>query len=254
MGDNSTMKPAPARRHWLLLAAAMIGVALLGAPAARAQSDGLPGGNWRQYCGNGYMDGNELKAQCRRSNGSYANVEANISSCGGFVSYNPNTGRLSCGNQGGYQGGNDGYGGGYPGGGQNYSDGLPAGNWRQYCTNARMDGNELKAQCRRSNGSFDYVEANISACGGMVSYSVPQTKLYCANQGGFGNQGNYGNQGGYGSMPPGSWSQSCTNATMQGLVLRAQCRNNFGQFSNAQIDTSRCFGGVWNNNGQLNCQ
>jgi len=242
------------RRNWTiaLTAALAMAIAVLAALPARAQYDGFPVGDWRQYCNNARMDGNELKAHCRARNGQMVYVEANISSCGGVVSYDMGQTKFFCASRGnqGYPGG-QGY---YPGGQGFAPDGLPNGNWRQFCNDARMDGNELKAHCRAPNGQMVYVEANISSCGGVVSYNIGQTKFTCGYQGGQPGYGqNYG-QGGNSGFPPGSWSQTCTNASMQGSLLRAQCRNNFGQYIYAQIDAYQCYNGVWNNNGQLRCQ
>jgi hypothetical protein len=235
-------------RPVLIALAAMIGVFTFGVPA-QAQYGGLPAGNWSQYCGNARMNGNELQAMCRRSNGRMEYAEANIERCGGIVSYNPYDGKLHCG-----------YGGNPPS--NMMSDGLPGGNWRQFCNQGRMQGSELKAFCRWSDGQVRHTEANISDCPrGVVNFDPNGGRFYCGGGQGY-PQGGYP-PGGYppggptdrGYFPSGSWSQSCTNASMQGSILRAQCRNNFGQLVYSQIDTSQCYNaGVRNSNGQLSCQ
>jgi hypothetical protein len=199
----------PSARQGMALVATVFSLLMVAVPAS---ADPMPGGDWQRYCTNATMEGHDLKAYCRNSNGQRQYVEANVQECGGAVSYAPNVGRLYCGvgragyngpyldspsySRGpGYQPGygqNPAYGqnppygqgpgyGQYPNYGQNQGYGqAPAGQWQQYCNNVHMDGNELKANCRRSDGSFQHTEANIEGCGRGVYYSVYEGRFFCA--------------------------------------------------------------------------
>jgi hypothetical protein len=75
---------------------------------------------------------------------------------------------------------------------------------------------------------------------------------------GYGNNGNngYGNNGnnGYGRLPAGSYQQSCTNATMNGGVLTANCPAGNGARTTSSINASACRGAdIANRNGRLQC-
>jgi hypothetical protein len=55
-------------------------------------------------------------------------------------------------------------------------------------------------------------------------------------------------------MPHGTWQQSCTNARMDGPVLRARCQDGGGRWRYTQLDVRQCRGRyVSNGNGQLVC-
>ena len=172
---------------WTVVAMAL--VLALSALAPAQANDPMPGGPWSRFCTNAWMDGHELKAQCRRSSGYMDYVEANVEECRGVVSYDPRLSRFNC--AGGYgRVYGPGYGAGYgtpqgygpgPVYGSGYGQGqvLP-GQWRQYCTNGYMDGDELKATCRRADGSYRHTEANISDCRGRsIGYSIREGRLFC---------------------------------------------------------------------------
>jgi hypothetical protein len=57
-----------------------------------------------------------------------------------------------------------------------------------------------------------------------------------------------------GNLPPGNWDRTCTNARMNGPVLRARCDNGSGRWIYTELDVRRCgSGGVRNTWGQLTC-
>jgi hypothetical protein len=74
------------------------------------------------------------------------------------------------------------------------------------------------------------------------------------NGNGNGNYGGYNQYGGY--LPGGSYQQSCTNASMRGGTLSADCRNNGGALVGSSLNVSRCGSNsdIANVNGQLRCQ
>lgn len=58
-----------------------------------------------------------------------------------------------------------------------------------------------------------------------------------------------------GTVPGGSYQQSCTNASVNGTVLSASCRNDAGQWAYSSIDVRQCSGGgIANYNGRLACE
>ena len=111
-----------------LVAAAM----LMSLAAVPAQAQGVPGGSYARTCNNIHMQGDQLVANCRRMDGSWAHSSVSAHRCPGGVSNMD--GRLTCGggqnygarddgNQRRWQDPQQGYGGssGYqPYGGHNY--------------------------------------------------------------------------------------------------------------------------------------
>ena len=61
---------------------------------------------------------------------------------------------------------------------------------------------------------------------------------------------------GYGNLPPGSYQQSCVNATIRGNTLSAACTRPGGQYVNSSIDIRQCLNSgadIANINGYLGC-
>jgi hypothetical protein len=165
---------------------------------------------------------------------------------------------------------------------------IPSGSYQQSCTNIRVRGNVLTAACTAPQGGRVRSSIDLSSCRrGDIANSNGQ--LTCNSNGygrgrgngngygnngnngnnGYGNNGNNGNNGygnngnnGYGNngyggngrLPAGSYQQSCTNATMNGGVLTANCPAGNGARTTSSINASACRGAdIANRNGRLQC-
>ena len=126
---------------------------------------------------------------------------------------------------------------------------FPPGSWRQSCKDARMEGrDDLVAECRRRDGSWNRTRIDIDQCGRGGSVGNDNGRLVCENSN-FGNNDN--------RLPPGSWSQSCRNARIEGRDdLVADCRRRDGGYNRSSLDLDRCGrnGRVANDNGRLVCE
>ena len=135
---------------------------------------------------------------------------------------------------------------------------IPSGSYQQSCTNIRVRGNVLTAACTAPQGGRVRSSIDLSSCRrGDIANSNGQ--LTCNSNGygrGRGNGNGYGNNGnnGYGRLPAGSYQQSCTNATMNGGVLTANCPAGNGARTTSSINASACRGAdIANRNGRLQC-
>jgi hypothetical protein len=149
---------------------------------------------------------------------------------------------------------------------------VPPGSYQQSCTNIHVRGNMLIANCNAPRGGTVRSSIAVDGCrrGDIANMNG---QLTCNRNGygqrtrgngqGYGNNG-YGNNGygnnGYGNngygrgLPPGSYQNSCTNATMNGGVLSANCPGN-GTRYNSSINAGACRGGdIANINGRLQCR
>jgi hypothetical protein len=155
---------------------------------------------------------------------------------------------------------------------------IPSGSYQQSCTNIRVRSDVLTARCNAPRGGTVRSTISLDSCrrGDIANMNG---QLTCNNNGnghrygqrngnngygnnGYGNNGygnnGYGNNGygnnGYGGLPAGSYQQSCTNATMSGGTLSANCPGN-GTRYNSSINARSCGGGdIANINGRLQCR
>jgi len=141
---------------------------------------------------------------------------------------------------------------------------VPSGSYQQSCTNARVRGNVLFASCMNNNGQRVRTQIPVGQCGRSDIGNI-NGQLSCVRSDyGYGGNGRgrrgYGRGGRFGrnysgSLPNGSYTQSCQNASMNGSTLTAQCRNNGGGWNTSYLDISRCNTNddIGNVNGQLRC-
>lgn len=57
-----------------------------------------------------------------------------------------------------------------------------------------------------------------------------------------------------GGTPPGSYSASCSDISMNGTILTAQCRTTGGQMQLTALNVAQCVGDIGNHDGNLGCQ
>jgi hypothetical protein len=159
---------------------------------------------------------------------------------------------------------------------------VPSGSYQQSCTNIYVRGNVLTARCTAPQGNRVRSSIDLNSCrrgdiantNGQLTCNTNGYGRGRGNGNGYGNNGNngygnngnngygnngnngYGNNGnnGYGRLPAGSYQQSCTNATMNGGVLTANCPAGNGARTTSSINASACRGAdIANRNGRLQC-
>jgi hypothetical protein len=191
---------------------------------------GLPPGSYRQSCRNERMvSRDDLQAECRRNNGEFRFTRLDIDRCRGRDIANIN-GHLECGdhrysgNYGRYQ--------------------MPGGSWQQTCRNARLERDDLHAECRQRDGDWVRSKIDLDDCRGQQVHN-DNGRLRC----GFG-----GNHGGH-TLPHGSWQESCRNPRFEGNGrMVAECRQRDGDWKTDGINVPDCNGRpIYNNNGLLRC-
>jgi hypothetical protein len=154
----------------LILAACTIGT-------VQAQSY-APAGSYQQSCQNIRVRGDELRAECTNTSGQYVRSSLALNACGNgdIANYN---GQLTCARTGGY-----GRGAGYYGRGNGYYNGgswsgIPGGSYQQSCTNARMNGSVLVANCTNDGGRSVRSFLDMSRCGRSDDVANIDGQLRC---------------------------------------------------------------------------
>jgi hypothetical protein len=132
--------------------------------------------------------------------------------------------------------------------------GQPGGSYTSTCSNVRVDGGRLYAECRTGGRDSRYSSIEYGRCGGDISNN--QGMLSCnGTQGRFeSNNGGGGNGGGNNGRPPsGSYAQSCNSARVESGRLYAQCTDTRNDRRSSSIEYGRCTGDISNRNGLLSC-
>jgi ribosomal protein S27AE len=119
----------------------------------------------------------------------------------------------------------------------------PAGSWSASCSNPRVEGNKLTADCKNIAGNTAQSTFDFSNC----------SPLFIANCNGTLQCGECGTTQAA-ALPAGSWSASCSNPRVEGNKLTADCKNIAGNTAQSTFDFSNCsplF--IANCNGTLQC-
>lgn len=112
------------------------------------------------------------------------------------------------------------------GGGQ-----VPDGSYRETCRFARMDGYHLKAQCRRTDGTWRSTWLDLRTCNRDVR-----------NQDGYLRCGEWEQWPGQPAfqIPEGSYRKSCARIRVRDARLIAECRTIAGEWVRASVPVRRC--------------
>ncbi len=179
-----------------------------------------PPGNYKESCTNLVKIGHMLEAKCRKEDGTWNSTVLFYGSCNGPI--HNNNGQLTC-NQGG--------------GGNNW---LPPGNYKNSCTNIRVEGNMLQARCERRDGSSRFTSIDYENCYSDITNQ--NGRLTC------------GQRHHHNMLPRGSYKQSCRDLSVNGDILSAECQKRNGNWRWTSIDFGDCYGDVVNHNGRLICE
>ena len=208
-------------------------IALAFATLGAASAQYVPQGSYLQSCTNVRMGGRQLFAVCPSPNGRRSASTIDPNACAGADIANIN-GVLRC------NGGNA-----VPG----YGNGLPNGSYQASCINASIRGAVLSAACTTPNGQRERSQLDVNRCAGADIQNADGV-LAC----GAGNPYT-GNAPLAGALPPGSYQQSCTNASTNYGRLSATCPTSSGLRINTSVNLGRCRPGtdIANINGHLEC-
>lgn len=137
------------------------------------------------------------------------------------------------------------------------AQGVPDGSYLDTCTNVRMRGDTLSATCQTRNGrtTQSSLRDAMDCSGGIENING---RLACSGQGGpyhggerFGASDGYGSDGGY--VPNGSYLRSCTDVSVSGDTLYANCRTRSGGMVQSELRGIQRYqgGDISNCNGTL---
>lgn len=129
---------------------------------------------------------------------------------------------------------------GHSGGRGEYRGTLPPGSYTESCREMRVDHDrrELEAECRRLDGRWRHTTLDLRQCDrGIVNNGG---RLECPRQE-------------LTRLPPGSYRESCRDASLDGRRLSARCRRKNGEWRDTQLDTRTCRSPISNDDGRLTC-
>ena len=193
-------------------ASALAAMAMLAPMSANAQRNGgeIPGGSYTQTCSNASVQGGRLYAECQSSGRNARPTTSSIEfgRCAGDISNNE--GMLVCnGAQGRPESGNGG--GGNNGGGNNGGNGgRPTGSYAQSCSNVRIEGGRLYADCRDTSRQTRSSSIEYGRCVGGINnvdglLTCDGTRGRWENTGGNNGGGWGGGNGNNGGNNGGGW-------------------------------------------------
>ncbi len=210
-------------------AAVALAASLVAMPRpALASNDGLPGGSWRQSCEQAYVQGDTLRAQCRRASGQYVSASAQIQSCQAFGNRD---GTLFCES---YAGGSG-------------TVGQWSGSFRDSCRDVSVDKHgKLRATCRKNNGTYKSTNLQADKCPSYRAGNRDGT-LFCEPNNDYGqNDGQW----------RGSFSQSCRDVSVDSNgTLTASCQAANGSWRRTSLTSRQCSDRrAGNRDGTLFCE
>ncbi|MFN6953244.1 MAG: CVNH domain-containing protein [Acetobacteraceae bacterium] len=200
-----------------------------GGPPGGGAAQRVPG-DWDESCRNAEVRGNVLSAQCRERDGGWNRSSIRFTDCPRNMVAN-NNGRLVCS-----------IGGGGGGGG---AQRVP-GDWDQSCRDADVRGSVLSAVCRTTDGNWRRTSIRYTDCPGNRVRNE-NGWLVCGQWSGWRDDD--------WRRVPGSWDDSCRDASIRGGILTATCRTSGGRWERSSIAYRECPGDrVRNADGRLVCE
>lgn len=188
-------------------------------------------GDWNGSCRDADVRGNMLTAVCRGRDGGWNRTSIRYTDCPREMVANQN-GRLVCSVGGG-------------GGGGGPSQRVP-GDWDQSCREADVRGNVLTAVCRTTGGDWRRSSIRYAECPGNRVRNE-NGWLVCGQWSGWRDDD--------WRRIPGSWDDSCREASVRGGMLTATCRGTGGNWQRSSISYRDCPGDrVRNADGRLVCE
>ena len=114
---------------------------------------------------------------------------------------------------------------------------APQGSYQETCSNARVRGNQLEAECTDRQGFVVRSSIDVDSCrSGDIGNVDGNLRCLPRNQNARPDNRRFLNDG----LPRGSYQQSCNNASFQAGRLSATCSNPNGQPIASSLDIDRC--------------
>ena len=177
-----------------------------------------PPGNYKESCTDLIKIGHMLEAKCRKMDGTWQNTVLFYGNCTGPI--HNDDGQLTC--------------------KQNGNNWLPPGNYKESCSDIRVEGDILQARCQRRDGSWRFTSINYEDCYSDITNQ--NGRLTC------------GQRHHHSMLPRGSYKQSCRDLSVNGDILSAECQKRDGDWRWASINFDDCYGDIVNHNGRLVCE
>ncbi len=198
-----------------------VALMLLCAPPLASDSDArsYPHGDYKNSCRDINVIGDVLEAECQRKDGKWEDTHLYYKSCDGSISNDD--GDLVCDKD-------------------QHAKWDPPGSYQQSCKDASVEKDELEAQCKGKDGSWNWSSLNFKKCYDDISND--DGKLVC------------GRRHHHAQLPHGSYQDSCKHIEIDGNTLHAECKDTRGKWRDSSLDVKGCRGDVNNIDGRLTCQ
>lgn len=122
-------------------------------------------------------------------------------------------------------------------------DATPSGSYQQTCTDISAKKGTLSARCKDDKGKLH--STKLSGYGDCSDITNKDGELQCT----------IAADKAPASVPRGPYRDTCRSIQMKGATLHAVCRSNDGHEAPATLShPERCYEGIANLNGVLNCQ
>ena len=120
---------------------------------------------------------------------------------------------------------------------------IPGGTYQETCQNIRVDGYQLRADCKRLHSGVKSTSIDLRGCQGEIENW--DGRLSCVGKGSHGEA--------LSEIPNGTYRETCMNIMTSNGLLKARCRAINGAWKNSTIRLDRCrkYG---NKNGALVCE
>ena len=177
---------------------------------------GIPDGSYKKTCRDIQIIITQLRAVCKKEDGSSQMSMLDYTLCEGDISNN--NGKLTCKQKEGKK--------------------PPAGSYENSCKNIRVQDKKLKAQCEKRNGKWNNSSLNFKNCKGDISND--NGELTC-------------DKGGEAKIPKGSYKDTCKDSYVEGKWLYSKCKKKNGNWNNTSLKYKDCNKDIKNDNGNLTC-
>ena len=209
-------------RFFTTLGLAVAALVLFGTRTANAAPLDNPQGSYRDTCKNVKLRGDTLRARCKDLNHHWQDSSLeDVNRCVGDIA-NVN-GELRCNKES-----------------RDVRDGrAPNGAYSLTCRDIKVRGDSLRAHCQQHGG--DWRDASLEDYRRCTSDIVNDDgHLRCAQSGG-------------GSVPPGSYTRTCREISVNGDTLRASCERSDGRWNGTTLRDWRQCREITNIEGELRC-
>lgn len=116
---------------------------------------------------------------------------------------------------------------------------YPHGDYKNSCRDINVVGDVLEAECQRRDGKWEGTHLYYQSCDGPIS-NIDGVLVCDKDQ-----HAQW--------VPPGSYQESCRDASVEKDELEAQCRSKSGSWNWSSLKFKKCYGNISNDDGKLVC-